>query len=62
MGYGRKEAYVFLILYILKDFFKYIINFIHEEFRFSNLISYSKCSSFLNDKPSLHDWDIMYKQ
>ncbi|CAD8185852.1 unnamed protein product [Paramecium octaurelia] len=51
LGYGQKDAY---------EAFKYLINFLHEEFRFTNSISYWKnIIPFLNQEAIPHDWLLL---
>ncbi|KAM3143115.1 hypothetical protein pb186bvf_004701 [Paramecium bursaria] len=50
-GYSRKDAY---------DFFKFLVNILHEEFKFINNKEYSSREIKQNKLPLSHDWDIMY--
>ncbi|CAD8114544.1 unnamed protein product [Paramecium sonneborni] len=51
IGYSRKDAY---------DSFKTVINFLNEEFKFSNLKSYFTNNLIYTKQPLGHDWNIMY--
>ncbi|CAD8054649.1 unnamed protein product [Paramecium primaurelia] len=51
IGYSRKDAY---------DAFKTVINFLNEEFKFSNLKGYFKSNLIYTKQPLGHDWNIMY--